>query len=103
MYLDTKSNFQEYLKNILKQGKQSYWIIAWDSSFFTAPIFNYDIRSIFKTPSQPRGYCLRPKTKDSFHQKMKSTQYNAAVAITGGIRGTSREKLYQGLGLESSV
>ena len=40
---------------------------------------------------------------DSFHQKMKSTQYNAAVAITGGIRGTSREKLYQGLGLESSV
>ena len=34
---------------------------------------------------------------------MKSTQYNAAVAITGGIRGTSREKLYQGLGLESSV
>ena len=32
---------------------------------------------------------------------MKSIQYNAAVAITGAIRGTSREKLYQELGLES--
>ena len=28
-------------------------------------------------------------------------QYNAALAITGAIRGTSREKLYQELGLES--
>ena len=31
---------------------------------------------------------------------MKSTQYNVSLAITGGIRDTSREKLYQGLGLE---
>ena len=28
-------------------------------------------------------------------------QYNAAIAITGAIRGTSSEKLYQELGLES--
>ena len=33
--------------------------------------------------------------------KKWSLQYNAAVAITGAIRGTSREKLYQELGLES--
>ena len=32
---------------------------------------------------------------------MESIQYNAALAITGAIRGTSREKLYQELGLES--
>ena len=32
---------------------------------------------------------------------MESVQYNAALAITGAIRGTSREKLYQELGLES--
>ena len=33
--------------------------------------------------------------------KIESVQYNAALAITGTIRGTSREKLYQVLGLES--
>ena len=32
---------------------------------------------------------------------MESIQYNAALAITGNIRGSSREKLYQELGLES--
>ena len=36
-----------------------------------------------------------------FHQKLKSIQYNACLAITGAIRGTSTEKLYQKLGLES--
>ena len=29
-----------------------------------------------------------------FHAKMESTQYNACLAITGAIRGTSREKIY---------
>ena len=37
----------------------------------------------------------------SFHQKLESVQYNACLAITGTIRGTSKEKLYQELGLES--
>ena len=38
---------------------------------------------------------------NSYHQKLESIQYNAALAITGAIRGTSREKLYQELGLDS--
>ena len=32
---------------------------------------------------------------------MESIQYNACLAITGAIRGTSREKIYQESGLES--
>ena len=38
---------------------------------------------------------------NSFHQKLESIQYNAALPITGAIRGSSEEKLYQELGLES--
>ena len=37
---------------------------------------------------------------NSFHQKVEYLQYNAALAITGAVRGTSREKIYQELGLE---
>ena len=33
--------------------------------------------------------------------ELESFQYNACLAITGGIRSSSREKLYQELGLES--
>ena len=36
-----------------------------------------------------------------FHDKLESIQYNACLAITGAIRGTSTEKIYQQLGLES--
>ena len=36
----------------------------------------------------------------SFHQKLGSIQYKACLAITGAIRGTSKE-IYQGPGLES--
>ena len=35
-----------------------------------------------------------------FHQKIESLQYNSALAIIGAIRGMSREKIYQELGLE---
>ena len=38
---------------------------------------------------------------DIIYEKLKSVQYKAALAITGAIQGSSREKLYQELGLES--
>ena len=37
----------------------------------------------------------------SFHDNLESIQYNASLAITGAIRGTSKEKPYQELGFES--
>ena len=37
----------------------------------------------------------------SFHHNLESIQYNACLSITGAIRGTSKEKLYQEIGLES--
>ena len=37
----------------------------------------------------------------SLANKIESVQYNAALAITGAIRGTCKEKLYQELGFES--
>ena len=37
----------------------------------------------------------------SFCQKIETVQYNAALAITGAIKGTSQIKLYNELGLES--
>ena len=37
----------------------------------------------------------------SFHQKLELIQYNSALALTRAIRGRSKEKLYEELGLES--
>ena len=38
---------------------------------------------------------------NSFHQRIESIRYNVGLAITGAIRGTSNEKLYQELSFES--
>ena len=37
----------------------------------------------------------------SFYQKIESAQYNACLVIKSAIKGTSKEKLYNKLGLES--
>ena len=36
-----------------------------------------------------------------FHQRPQSIQYNAAIAITGTIRGTSLGKRFEEVGLET--
>ena len=38
---------------------------------------------------------------NSFQNKIESIQYSACFAITGAIRGTSKERLYEKLSLES--
>ena len=37
---------------------------------------------------------------NNFHNRLKSIQYNACLAIAGTIKGTSGGKLYKDLGLE---
>ena len=39
----------------------------------------------------------------SFHQKLESIQYNAALAVIRAIRGSSKEKLHQELSLRVSL
>ena len=38
---------------------------------------------------------------ESFHAKLASLQYNATLAITGAISGSSTKKSYEKIGLES--
>ena len=38
---------------------------------------------------------------ESFHAELQSLQYNATLAITGGKKGSSTEKIYEELGLET--
>ena len=39
--------------------------------------------------------------KETFHQKLDSIQYSTCLALSGAIRGSSREKIYHELDLES--
>ena len=38
---------------------------------------------------------------ETFKGKLEAVQYNACLAITGALKGTSRERLYRELGQET--
>ena len=44
--------------------------------------------------------CGKP-LNESIKKKIELVQYSAALVISGGIKGTRRDKIYQELGLES--
>ena len=45
-------------------------------------------------------YLKHQPSDNAFSNKLETVQYNAALAITGAIKSTSREKMYQELGIE---
>ena len=101
MVLDTKLDFSLHLKNI--QNKVNKTIGLLRKLQDTLP--RTSLITIFKSFIRPHldyGDIIYDRAYNtSFHQNIESIQYNAALAITGAVRGTSREKLYQELGFES--
>ena len=101
VYLDTKLNFQEHLNNVLSKENKTIGLLRNLEAFLPSQ----SVVTVYQTFIRPHldyGDIIYYQTyNDSFHQKMKSIQYNATLATTGAIRGTSKEKLYQELDLES--
>ena len=60
--------------------------------------------TIYKSFVRPHLYygniIYNKSQNESFCNKLESFQYNAALAITGAIQGTSKIKLHKELGLE---
>ena len=101
MILDTKLDFQEHLKDKLSKISKTIGLLRKLQKILTRPpmltIYNSFIR-----PHLDYGDIIYDKAYNSlFHQNLEKIQYNSALAITGAIRGTSKEKLYLELELES--
>ena len=101
LLLDEKLTFKDHIKLVIEKAtkgihvlrKLRYYVPR--SSLIT--IYKSFIRSLFDYADiiydQPNNA--------SFINRIESIQYNAALAITGAIRGSSRLKLYNELGFES--
>ena len=101
MFLDTKLDFQEHLKSIFsKVNKTTGLLRKLHHILPRSPLLT--IYKSFIRLHLDYGDIIYDQAYDaSFHQKLDSIQYNAALAITGAIRGTSKEKLYDELGLKT--
>ena len=102
LILDSKLNFQEHLQNILNKVNKTIGLLRKLQNILPRePLLT--IYKSFVRPHLDYGDFIYDQHYNSFYQKLQSTQYNAALAITGAIRRSSSGKLYQELGLAPAV
>ena len=98
--LDLKLTFEEHLLNVFKTVNRTIGLIRKLQKILPR-ITLVTIYKAFVRPHLDYGDILYHQAfNNSFHDRLESIQYNACLAITEAIRGTSGEKLYQELGLE---
>ena len=99
--LNTKLNFQEHIKNILTKDNKTIGLLRKLQNILPRASLLAIFKSFFRAHLDCSDVIYEQNYNNTFHQKMKSIQYHASLAIAGAIRGSSMEKLYQVLGLES--
>ena len=97
IFLDAKLTFEEHLKVITTKANKTIEL----QKFLPRPVL-MTMYKAFVRPHLDYGDIIYDEAYDeTFHQKFESIQYNACLALSGAIRGSSRENLYQELGVES--
>ena len=100
-FLDRKLDFDEHIKEVFDKTSTSIGLICKLQNFLPG-LSLLKIYKSFVRPYLDFGDIIYDKASiGSFQQKLESIEYNATLAITGAIKGTSREKIYSELGLES--
>ena len=94
-------SYEHHIKSILNKVNKTIGLLR----KFQLILPRYSLITIYKTFIRPHldyGDVIYDHAfNESFHQRLASIQYNAAIAITGAIRRTSPEKLFQKLELEN--
>ena len=99
--LDFKLTFEEHLNNVLAKVNKAVGLLRKLRNILPRTTL-VTIYKAFIRPHLDYGDVLYDQAfNNSFKEKLESFQYNACLALTGAIRGMSKEKIYQELGLES--
>ena len=101
LVLDQKLNFSQHLNEKISKANKGIGLIK--RIYHHLP--RHSLLNIYKSFIRPHldyGDVIYDQPyNETFKKRIESTQYNAALAITGAIKGTSREKIYNELGIES--
>ena len=99
--LDVKLTFDEHLNNVLNKVNKTIGLLRKFQNFLSRSTL-ITIYKAFVRPQLDYGDILFDQTfNSSFHEKLESIQYNACLALTGAVRGSSKEQTNQELGFES--
>ena len=101
LILDEKLNFKQHIDNAISKINKGIAVIK--KLRYSLPRKSLiTIYKAFLRPLIDYGDIIYDQPQiDSFCEKLESVQYKVALAITGAIKGSYREKIYQELGFES--
>ena len=101
LILDSKLDFNEHIDNKINKCNKVIGIMKRLSLILSRKSL-LTIYKSFVRPNLDYADIIYDKPfNESFKRKIEMVQYKAALVITGAIKGTSRDRLYQELGLES--
>ena len=99
--LDTRLSFEKHLETVLCKINKTMGLIRKLQNLLPISAL-ITLYKGFVRPHLDYGDIIYDQARnESFHLKLESIQYHSCLAITGAIRGSSTEKLYQELGFES--
>ena len=99
MFLDYKLNFEEHLKTIVNKINKTIGLLRKLQNFLPRKSLLTMYKSFIRPHLDYGDIIYDQSYNTSFHQRLESLQYNTALAVTGSIRGTSKEKLHNELDL----
>ena len=100
MFLDFKLSFNEYLESVFAKANRGIAILRKLQSVLPREALLTIYKSFIRPHFDYGDVIYDQSYNDSFHSKLESYQYKAALAMTGATKGPSTEKLYQELGIE---
>ena len=101
LLLDGRLNFNEHIQSKLSKCYKMIGILKRLSVNLPRDALLKIYKSFIRPHLDYADIIYDKPNNESFKSKIESVQYKACIAITGAIQGTSRERLYQELGLES--
>ena len=101
LMLGSKLNFNEHIENKITKCNKIIGLMERLSLILSRKSL-LTIYKSFVRPNLNYADMIYDKTfNESLKRKIEMVQYNAALIITGAFKETSRDKIYQELGLES--
>ena len=101
LFLDQKLSFDEHIQWILIKTHKIIGMIKKLQPVIPRAALLTVYKSFLKSHLDYGDVIYDRAFNESFQNKLESIQYDAALAITGAFRGSSGEKRYQELGLQS--
>ena len=93
MLLDFRFDFQEHWKSLLQKVNKTVALLCKFQNILPRSALLTIYKCFVRSHLDYGDIIYDEAFNNSFHQKTESLKYNAALAITGAIRGTSREKI----------